>query len=508
MPGLLSEGDGSQVSAAAPHLGSPPGSELYLDRPWKMLIDGALSEARSGQSVPVVNPATEAVIAHIPDAGEDDVDVAVAAAVRAAPLWAETPISQRADVLLAIADIVENNGEEFAWIDMYDNGSPIRMTRGDYRLAVQNLRYFAGLALQLRGDTIPVADANAIDFTVRDPFGVVGRIVPFNHPLLFAASSIAAPLLAGNVIVLKPADSTTLSTLRLGELIADVIPPGVVNIVTGPGDRVGDRIVTHPDVRRIAFTGSEAVGRRIQARAASAAVKTVSLELGGKNPVVVFGDADIDKAVEGALNGMNLRWQGQSCGSTSRLFIHRSIFEDVVGQLAARMNKLKVGDPRLDSTEVGALVSEAHYERVTSFIRMGLDDPELELRTSGDPPKRPGFFVRPTLFSAPRGPSGPLFTDEIFGPVFVAAPFDTYQEVIALANSLRVGLTASVWTTNLTTAMSAVRDLQAGYVWINASSSHIPGAPFGGVKNSGVGREEGIEELQSYTQLKNVYVRY
>jgi len=477
----------------------------YVDRPWQMLIG---SELRAGnESMPVIHPGDESVIAQLPLGSAGDVDDAVAAARAASTTWARTPIAERAAALLALADAVLSHGEELAWIDTLDNGSPIAVMRNDYLMAVDQLRYFAGLALQLRGQTLPSAAPDALDLTLRDPFGVVGQLIPFNHPLMFAASRIAAPLLAGNAVVLKPSEQTSLSALRLGELARPVLPAGVLNVVTGTGDVAGDRLVTHPDVPRIAFTGSEAAGRRILARAAGTAIKTVTLELGGKNPLLVFPDADLAAAVDGALRGMNFRWQGQSCGSTSRLFVHRSIFQPFIAELAARMRSLTIGDPLLESTDVGPLVSRAHYERVCGYIDVGRSDPALELVTGGTAAGRPGYFVPPTLFTA-ETPHGPLFTEEIFGPVLVAAPFDDYDHAIALANSLSVGLTASVWTTSLHTALAAARDLQAGYLWINHSSEHIAGASFGGVKNSGVGREESLEEIESYTQHKNVYIRF
>jgi acyl-CoA reductase-like NAD-dependent aldehyde dehydrogenase len=480
----------------------------YVARSWKMLVDGQFVDAQSGDTLPVIHPATEKSVADIPLASAADVDAAVAAARSAAPGWAATSIAARAQVLLAMADAISAHGDELAWIDTVDNGSPISMMRNDYRLAAEQLRYFAGLALELRGQTIPVEQRNALDFSLRDPFGVVGRIVPFNHPLMFAASRIAAPLLAGNSVVLKPAEITSVSALRLGELVADIIPPGVLCVVTGLGSVAGERLVTHPNVPRIAFTGSEQVGRMIQVQAASAAVKTVTLELGGKNPLIIFADADLDAAIAGALNGMNFTWQGQSCGSTSRLFAHRSVYDDVVVELGRRMDALVMGDPLLPDTDVGPLVSEGHYEKVCRYVRAGLADPALTLVAGGDIPGGPGYFVRPTLFRADGGPEGALFIEEIFGPVLVASPFDSYDEVVAHANGLPLGLTASVWTRDLRTAMSAARDLQTGYLWVNWSSSHIPGASFGGVKNSGLGRDEGLEELESFTQSKNVYIRY
>ena len=480
----------------------------YAERPWRMLIGGELVTGRTGNTMPVIHPGDESVIAQIPLGDAGDVDDAVTAAQKASKNWARTPIAERAAALAALADLVLAHGEELAWLDTLDNGSPIAVMRNDYLMAVDQLRYVAGLALQLRGQTLPPPKHDALDFTLRDPFGVVGRLIPFNHPLMFAASRIAAPLLAGNAVVLKPSEQTSLSALRLAELTQNLIPPGVLNVVTGTGQIVGDALVTHPAVPRIAFTGSEAVGRRILARAAaSPAIKTVTLELGGKNPLIVFPDADLPAAVDGALRGMNFRWQGQSCGSTSRLFVHRSVYEGFIADVAAKMATLTIGDPLKETTDVGPLVSKAHYDRVRRFIEAGINDPELELVTGGSAKNRPGYFVPPTLFTA-HSPHGPLFTEEIFGPVLVAAPFDDYDHVIEMANRLDVGLTASVWTTSLHTAMSASRDLQAGYVWVNHSSEHIPGASFGGVKNSGLGREESLEEIESYTQHKNVYIKF
>jgi betaine-aldehyde dehydrogenase len=483
--------------------------ERSLDRPWHMLIGGELVAAADGSSREVVDPASERVVARVPEGSAADVDAAVAAAAVAFPGWRDVPITRRAEVLGRLADTIERHGEELAWIDTIDNGSPIAVMRGDYLLAVEQLRYFAGLALQLRGESIPVADRDAIDFSLREPFGVVGRIVPFNHPLMFAASRIAAPLLAGNTVVLKPSEATPLSALRLGELARDVLPAGVLNIVTGAGPVVGERIATHPDVRRIAFTGGVGVGRRIQQQAAQSAVKVVTLELGGKNPLIVFPDADLDAATAGVLRGMNFAWQGQSCGSTSRVYVHRSLFHQLVESLRERMDAMVVGDPRDEVTDAGPLVSADHYASVCRHIEAGLATPGLELVTGGLPePGGVGYFVRPTLFAAPDGAAGPLFESEIFGPVLVVAPFDDYDEVLRQANALPLGLTASVWTRDLQTAMRAVRDLECGYVWVNASSMHVPGASFGGTKDSGVGREESIEELESFTQTKNVYIRF
>jgi betaine-aldehyde dehydrogenase len=481
----------------------------YVDRAWRMLIGGELVAAADGALGEVIDPSSARVITRIPRGGAVDAGRAVQAAQAAFAAWSRLPIAVRAEHLGALADAIIANGEELAWLDTIDNGSPIAVMRGDYRIAVEHLRYFAGLALQLRGESIPVAEWDAVDFTLRDPFGVVGRIVPFNHPFMFAASRIAAPLLAGNTVVLKPAEVTSLSALRLGELAKGILPAGVLNIVSGPGSTVGEHLVTHPEVRRLAFTGSGEVGRRIQAQAASAAVKVITLELGGKNPMIVFADADIEQAVTGAIRGMNFTWQGQSCGSTSRLFVQAAIYDEFIAELGRRLDRMILGDPKLESTDVGPVVSAAQYAKVSGYIRSGIDDPSLELIAGGLPDdSEPGYYIRPTLFSDKNGQTSPLFSEEIFGPVLVAAPFADYDEVIGYANELPLGLTASVWTKDLRTAMRSSRDLQTGYVWVNWSSAHIPGASFGGVKDSGVGREEGIAELESFTQPKNVYIRF
>jgi acyl-CoA reductase-like NAD-dependent aldehyde dehydrogenase len=448
-------------------------------------------------------------VARFPAGGVEDVDRAVEAAYKAWASWRRTPAAQRAQLVLRLAAAIEASGDELAFIDTVDNGSPLNVMRGDFQMAADQLRYFAGMALALTGDTIPSNHPDSIDFTLRDPYGVVGRIIPFNHPLMFAASKLGAPLVAGNTIVLKPSQHTSLSALRLGELAADIFPPGVVNVLSGAGSVVGDRLVAHPNVPRIAFTGGTEVGLGIQRRATEGGVKVVTLELGGKNPILVFPDADFDDAVAGALRGMNFTWQGQSCGSTSRLYVHRSIYERFLEALGAAMAAMRVGDPLDEHTDVGPVVSRGQYDKVLSFLREATADARVRVVTGGLPEREgPGFFIRPTLCALDDDDGVRLACEEIFGPVLVAVPFDSYDDVIARANRLPYGLTASVWTNDLSTAMRASRDLETGYIWVNWSSSHIPGTPFGGVKDSGVGREEGLEELLGYTQAKNVYVRF
>jgi acyl-CoA reductase-like NAD-dependent aldehyde dehydrogenase len=381
--------------------------------------------------------------------------------------------------------------------------------RNDAHLAAGQMRYFAGLALELRGQTIPTG-ADRLNYTLMEPYGVVGRIIPFNHPLMFAAEKIAAPLVAGNTVVLKPSEHTSLSALRLADLIAEAFPPGVVNIVTGLGSEAGDALSIHPGVPRIAFIGSVAIGREIQRRAAEHVVKTVTLELGGKNPMAVFPDANLDDAIDGAVRGMNFTWQGQSCGSTSRLLVHESLHGELVERLAARLEGLLSGPPDDDATDIGAIVHRGQYEKVLGYIELGRSE-GARLVVGGGPPDPPpapgGMFVRPTLFDRV-DPGSRLAQEEIFGPVLAVMPFREYDEAVRIANSVSYGLTASVFTGDLATAHRFARDVEAGYVWVNDASRHFPGVPFGGVKNSGVGREEGFEELASYAQPKNVNVRF
>jgi acyl-CoA reductase-like NAD-dependent aldehyde dehydrogenase len=473
-----------------------------------MLIGGEWRSAASGETLEARDPASGGLLGRFPRGDARDVELAVGAAAAAFPAWRATPATERAACLVALADRVAEHAEELAAIDVADNGSPIKEMRNDAGIAVAQMRYFAGLALQLRGETIPTGH-DRVNYTLREPFGVVGRIIPFNHPLMFAASKIAAPLVAGNTVVLKPSEHTSLSALRLAELITECFPAGVVNVVTGLGAEAGDALVAHPAVRRLAFIGSVEIGLSIQRRAAEQVVKAVTLELGGKNPIAVFPDADLDAAVDGAVRGMNFTWQGQSCGSTSRLLVHESLHDEFVERLAARLEAMRSGPPAEESTDTGAIVHERQFEKVMSYLELGRQE-GARVVAGGGKVAVEGMadrFVRPTLFVDVE-PDSRLAQEEIFGPVLTAIPFRDYAEAIAIANSVSYGLTASVFTGDLGIAHSFARDVEAGYVWVNDSSRHFLSAPYGGVKNSGVGREEGIEELQSYAEPKNVNVRF
>lgn len=474
-----------------------------------VLIGGELRLARSGETIDATNPATGETIARFPHCRDQDVEDAVRSAKAAYPGWRAAGPQERAARVQALADAIIEHAEELALLDVAENGSPIREMRSDAHAAAASLRYFAGLALELRGETIP-GDADHLDYTLREPFGVVGRIIPFNHPLMFAAGKIAAPLIAGNTVIIKPSEHTSLSALRLGELARDILPAGVLGVVTGYGDEAGDALVTHPEIRRLAFTGSAEIGRMIQQRAASLVVKSVTLELGGKNPMVILPDARLDLAIQGALRGMNFTWQGQSCGSTSRLLVHRSIHDRFIEQLAERIGSLRSGWPTDEETDTGAIVHRRQYEKVLSYLELGRQEGARVVVGGGrveDPAFAAGMFLRPTLFDHV-APDSRLAREEIFGPVLAAMPFDTFDEAVRIANSVSYGLTASIYTNSLNAAHRFARDVEVGYVWVNNVGRHYPGTPFGGVKDSGVGREESLEELVSYTQTKNVNIQF
>ena len=472
-------------------------------------MNGDLTGAASGATLDVINPATNAVIGSIPRCDERDVELAVAGATRAAAGWRATEPQMRAAALLAFADAIAERGDELARLDSLDNGSPLHEMRNDIGLATSQVRYLAGLALEVRGRTMPETEGR-LHYTVHEPFGVVARIIAFNHPLMFAATKLAAPLVAGNTVILKPSEFTSLSALAMAEDLQRLFPPGVVQVLTGLGTEAGDALVRHPSIPRLAFIGSAATGRRIQASAAAASVKTVTLELGGKNPIVVFPDADLDLAVEGAIRGMNFTWQGQSCGSTSRLLVHQDCYDDFVGRVGERISGMRAGPPLDPESDLGAIVSKQQLDKVLSYVEIGKSE-HARLVTGGerltDGALAAGNFVSPALF-ADVDPGGRLASEEIFGPVLAAIPFADYDEAVAIANSVEYGLTASAFTRDLRTAIGFSRDVQAGYVWINETSRHFIGAPFGGVKNSGVGREEDLSEIESYTQVKTVNMRF
>lgn len=472
-----------------------------------MLIGGEWRASKNGEWITSVNPADETVTGRVPNATAEDVNDAVAAAHAAQKAWAARSVWERGALLRKLAALIRARGPEILDLEARDTGNTIGKLVADVQIAAGYLEYFAGLGSEMKGETVP-ATPNGLHFTLREPYGVVARIVPFNHPFMFAAAHLAAPLMAGNTVVVKTPETSPLSGTLLGELCSEVFPPGVVNIIHGLGMPAGDTLVRHPLVRRIGFTGSVPTGLAIQRAAAASGVKHVSLELGGKNPMIVCADADLDKVVDAAVAGMNFSWAGQSCGSTSRLFLHDSIYDTVVARVAERIRALKLGDPLDKTSEMGPVNSKRQYDRVLEFIASARSE-GARVSAGGARPKgdrfAKGFWIEPTFFSDVTMDMR-VAREEIFGPVVCALRWKTEEEVLRLANATDLGLTSAVWTRDLATSMRLMRGLEAGVVWVNGVSSHFVGVPFGGVKDSGLGAEESLEELLSYTQQKAVHI--
>jgi betaine-aldehyde dehydrogenase len=472
-----------------------------------MLIGGELVPSEAGEWLESVNPANEETLGHVPAATAADVNRAVTAAEAAQPAWGALEPKARAGLLRKLAQKLRENTDNILRIEVIDTGNTITKMRADVASAGDTLDYFAGFHTEIKGETIP-ASAKNLHFTLREPYGVVGRIIPFNHPIKFAANALAAPLMAGNTVVLKPPETSPLSATMLGEICREVLPAGVVNIVTGLGLPAGDTLARHPAVKRIAFTGSVPTGRAIQRAAAEGGIKHVTLELGGKNPLIAFPDMDPDKVAQIAVAGMNFAWQGQSCGSTSRLLLHESLYKSVLEKVVERVAALRLGDPLDDRSQMGPINSKRHYERVCTMVESGRQE-GARLMTGGKRPPgedfKRGYWLEPTVFADVK-PSMRIAREEIFGPVLSVFSWRDEKEALALANSTEYGLTASIFTNDLDAAFRAARAVKSGYVWINGASGHFYGTPFGGYKNSGLGREEGIGELLSYTETKTIHL--
>ncbi len=439
---------------------------------------------------------------------KEDVNGAVAAAQKAWPEWARTPIKDRAEILRQFGLNLLARRDEILRVEVADTGNTIKPMRADVQHAVDSLNYYSGIAHELKGETIP-ATSDHLHLTIREPYGVVARIVPFNHPLMFAVARTAAALASGNAVVVKPPETSPLSAMLLAEVAAASLPPGLFNVVTGHGRTVGDAIVRHPEIKRIAFIGSVETGRAIQRAAAETSVKHVSLELGGKNPMIVFPDNDPDEIARAAISGMNFTWQGQSCGSTSRLLIHEDLHDRVLEALTERVAKLRVGDPMSEDSEMGPVNSAGQLRKVLAYID-GAQQEGARLTTGGAAPTgemfRRGYWVRPTVF-ANVTPAMKIWREEIFGPVLSIARWRTFDEALELANDVEYGLTAAIWTRDIKNALNAARRVRSGHIWINTVGPHYLGVPYGGLKNSGVGREEGLEELLSYTETKVINIK-
>lgn len=473
---------------------------------WLLRIDGRSVASRSGDYYRTFDPATGAEAATVADAGAGDVGAAFESGDRAAHEWRSSSLEERAEVIREWAGRIEQHGEELARLDSYDSGNPLSAMRADVRLATRMLHVQAGLALGMRGEVI-ANGSRSLHYTLRQPFGVVGRIVAYNHPLLYATTRVAPAILAGNAVILKPAPQTPLTSLRFAELVDDLTPRGLFNVLTGRGAELGQSLVEHRQIRRLSFIGSVVVGRKIQAAAAASGVKTVTLELGGKNPLIVLPDADIGAAADAAFRGMNLTSvQGQSCGSTSRILVHGSVAHDFREALVRRLESVRLGHPFDPSADMGPLISHEHRESVRRALATAQAEGAVMSWQGTGPVKGEGYFEPPALLESVR-PDMAIARTEIFGPVLSMTTFSTEAEALQIANGLDYALAASVWTEDLRTAHRLARDIEAGYVWVNDVAEHYPGLPFGGWKDSGVGREESADEIISYTQEKAVSVR-
>jgi aldehyde dehydrogenase (NAD+) len=485
---------------------SPKVSE-FVKAPKNLLIGGKWVPAKSGKTFETINPATEEVLANVAEAGEADVDEAVKAARKAfeESKWPAMRPHDRARLLYKIADLIEANAAELAQLETLNNGKSINESKNvDIPMTADTFRYYAGWVTKIFGETNP-SSPDMFTYTLREPVGVCGQIIPWNFPLCMAAWKLGPLLACGNVSILKPAEQTPLTALRLGELIMEAgVPDGVVNILPGFGPGAGSAIAAHPGIDKVAFTGSTEVGREIM-KAAAGNLKRVSLELGGKSPNIIFQDADMKSAALGALSGVFFN-QGQVCCAGTRVFVQQQMYEQFTDQLSELAGKMKIGDPLDTSTRVGPLVSKEQFDRVTGYLEVGKKE-GAKVKTGGEKyGQGKGFFVKPTVFADVNN-SMRIAREEIFGPVAAAIPFKDEQDAVFQGNDTSYGLAAAVWTRDISRAHAVARRLKAGTVWVNTYGALDPISPFGGYKQSGFGRELGKYAIELYTEIKSVFVK-
>ncbi len=484
------------MSSSNPTLVLPQHRDLYYGGAWHRPHGGYLD---------TFNPATGESLGPAAEANSADVDAAVRAAQQGFAIWRGMKPLERAGLLKKVAQVLRDNAFELALLDAANCGNPIIEMQRDALIAAAQIDYYAGLATEVKGETLPMGEG-ILNYTLREPYGVCARIVAYNHPIMFTAAKMAPPLIAGNAVIMKPPYQAPLSSYRMMELLDGILPPGVLNILSG-GIECGQALVNHPDVPRLALIGSVPTGRAI-ARAGAERLKHVTLELGGKNACIIYPDADMDKAIPAAVNGMNFTWCGQSCGSTSRLFVHESIHDQVLAGMLKAIRHYQPGIPTDMATTMGCIVSQQQHEKIMAYIDLGQAE-GATLAYGGQRPSDPalakGWFVQPTVFTNVTQKMR-LANEEVFGPVLSVIKWRDEAEMIDQVNAVEYGLTASIWTQNLATAHRTAARVQAGFVWVNHVGSHFIGASFGGYKQSGIGREEGFDELLTYTQHKNVHV--
>ena len=486
----------------------------FLNSPKKLLIDGKRVDSSSGKTFEVLDPSNNSVLTNVPRGNKEDINRAVRAARNAfenGP-WRKITVSERGKLIWKLADLIEQRSEEFAQLESLDNGKPLAIARAaDLPLTVDHFRYYAGMTTKIHGETIDISvpyapGAEFHDFTLREPMGVVGQIIPWNFPLLMATWKLGVALATGNCVVLKPAEQTPLSALFLADLFTEAgFPDGVVNIVTGFED-AGEALARHDNVDKVAFTGSTEVGHEI-VKSSAGNLKRVSLELGGKSPSIVFPDAELDIAAQGVAGAIFFN-HGQCCSAGSRLLVHEKIYQELIGRVSELANNIKVGPGMCADTEMGPLVSREQQERVLGYIQSGTQQ-GAKTRAGGSAPggeMESGCYVQPTVFENVK-PEMKIVSEEIFGPVVVATPFEDLDSVISRGNDTTYGLAASVWTNDINKAHKVAKGLKAGTVWVNCHNIFDAAAPFGGYKLSGFGRDMGIHALESYTQVKNVILQ-
>jgi betaine-aldehyde dehydrogenase len=470
-----------------------------------LFYGGAWHPPVKGKLVEVTSPSTGDVLGVASEATEQDAVAAIAAAREGFEIWRRVPPLERASTMRKIADVLRQHASEIALLDAADGGNPVHEMQSDALIAAGLFDFFAGLVTEIKGASIPMGP-DAVNFSVREPIGVVARIVAFNHPFMFSAGKMAAPLAAGNSVIIKPPEQAPLSGLRLAEIVGHLLPAGVFNLLTG-GREVGATLAGHRGVDMVTLIGSVPTGRAVL-QAASQTLKPVIFELGGKNALIALPDADPAEVAEAAVAGMNYTWCGQSCGSTSRLFLHEAIHDAVLAEMPKRIAHYRPGIPTDPATTMGAIVSKTQYDRIMEFIASAKSQ-GARLICGGSRPKSPelanGNFIEPTVF-ADVTPDMKIAREEIFGPVQAVLRWNDEEEMLKEVNAVEYGLTGAVFTHDIDRAHRIAAEIRAGYVWINKVSTHFLGAPFGGMKQSGIGREDCLGELLAFTQEKNIHI--